>query len=148
MSYLAHAATRSFVFEDYIWSRLPYGFSGLSLRPARIPLNALITGPSAGGPMPDGAPLAVSLDYFEQVCPHQDRVTLNSAALDAPTWWDGDELIRWWTDKFSAHKDVRCLVVDTKERVIFDRQCVPVFVVGAKLISIHVWIAFSVRLVS
>jgi hypothetical protein len=72
--------------------------------------------------MPDGAPRAVSEKYFETVCPTEKRMILSSKDMDAPTWWEGDELIRWWTEKLERHKDARCLVIDTTERIIFDRQ--------------------------
>src|SRR5258705_6123 len=54
MSYLAYMANRSFVFEDYVWSHTPFPYTiyDFALRPKRIPLNAFISGPTAGGPMP------------------------------------------------------------------------------------------------
>jgi hypothetical protein len=53
MSYLAYMLNRSFVFEDYVWSHtlFPYTIYDLALRPKRVPLNAFISGPTAGGPM-------------------------------------------------------------------------------------------------
>lgn len=101
MSHLAHLSNRSFVFEDYTWSRtpLPYSIYDFALRPARIPLNAFISGPSAGGPMP--APRSVSAEYWETVCPPSKRVRISSS--EAPSNLEqGDQLLDWWTRKLKS----------------------------------------------
>ncbi|KAH8107446.1 hypothetical protein DFH11DRAFT_1189477 [Phellopilus nigrolimitatus] len=100
MSQLAYLSNRSFVFEDYTWSHtpLPYSIYDFALRPARIPLNAFISGPSAGGPM--SAPRAVSADYWERVCPPAKRVMISSK--DAPDLGEGDELMEWWVNKLRS----------------------------------------------
>jgi hypothetical protein len=50
------------------------------------PLNALVAGPMVGGPWGPGdpAPRAVSVDYWEQVCPPADRHILYSDAAKGP----------------------------------------------------------------
>ncbi|KAF8982702.1 hypothetical protein BDQ17DRAFT_1437760 [Cyathus striatus] len=50
-SYIAHESGRTFVFEDYTWSHLPlpYTIYDFALRSTRIPLNAFISEPTAGG---------------------------------------------------------------------------------------------------
>src|ERR1700730_2782067 len=92
MSYLAYRSRRSFVFEDYVWSHtvFPYTIYDLSLRPARIPLNAFISGPTAGGPMP--APRAISSQWWETVCPKEKRTIVSSK--DAPNNEEGDKIIQ------------------------------------------------------
>ncbi len=119
MSYLAYEANRSYVFEDYVWSHTPFSYTlyDFALRPARIPLNAFISGPTAGGPMPDVAS-AVSSSFFEKVCPRASRKVISSR--EAPTDAEGSMLIKWWVDKLETVPD-RCVEVDSSEKVVFDR---------------------------
>ncbi|KAJ7077968.1 hypothetical protein C8R43DRAFT_1245318 [Mycena crocata] len=73
MGYLAHLAGRVYVFEDYVWSHspLPYTIYDFALRATRIPLNAFVTGPLAGGQLDQNAAhkRAVSAAFYEKVCP-------------------------------------------------------------------------------
>ncbi|KAG9310783.1 hypothetical protein JVU11DRAFT_8632 [Chiua virens] len=121
MSYLAYVANVSFVFEDYTWSHmpLPWTLYGFSLRPTQIPLNAIIMGPTAGGPMPD-APRAVSAEFYERVCsgPDADPYVISSA--NAPNDADGDIIINWWQSQL-ATVDARCIEVDSTPHILFDR---------------------------
>ncbi|KAL4261771.1 hypothetical protein AB1N83_007835 [Pleurotus pulmonarius] len=119
MSYLSYEANRSYVFEDYVWSHTPFSYTlyDFALRPARIPLNAFISGPTAGGPMSDVAS-AVSSSFFEKVCPRASRKVISSR--EAPTDAEGSMLIKWWVDKLATVPD-RCVEVDSSEKVVFDR---------------------------
>ncbi|KAF9035542.1 hypothetical protein BJ165DRAFT_1509905 [Panaeolus papilionaceus] len=49
-SYLAHTLNRTYVFEDYIWSRLPlpYTIYDFTLRPTRVPMGAFLSGALVG----------------------------------------------------------------------------------------------------
>ncbi|KII83730.1 hypothetical protein PLICRDRAFT_32724 [Plicaturopsis crispa FD-325 SS-3] len=122
MSYLAYRTNRSFVFEDYTWSHtpLPYTIYDFALRPPRLPLNAFISGPSAGGPMPPSANAraAVSAEHWEKVCPPARRRIVSSK--DAPHSAEGDVLIRWWVDTLAAVPD-SCVEIDSSSQVVFDR---------------------------
>ena len=53
MLYMAYLADRLFMFEDYVWSHLSFRYTlyDFMLHPVQIPMNAFISGPSAGGPM-------------------------------------------------------------------------------------------------
>ncbi|KAL5526206.1 hypothetical protein ACEPAG_7545 [Sanghuangporus baumii] len=108
MSHLAYLSNRSFVFEDYTWSHtiLPYTIYDFALRPARIPLNAFISGPSAGGHM--RAPRSVSAEYWEKVCPPSKRVLISSS--EAPSLVEGDKLLDWWVAKL-ADTSANCVEV-------------------------------------
>ena len=99
MSHLAYLANRSYVFEEYTWSHtpLPWTIYDFALRPERIPLNAFISGPSAGGSM--GPPRAVSAEYYEVVCPKEKRMTITSK--DAPSDNEGDKLLDWWVKRLA-----------------------------------------------
>jgi hypothetical protein len=122
-SYLAYSTNRSFVFEDYTWSHLPslYTLYDFALRPTRIPLNAYISGPTAGGPMdnsPESPPRAVSFDFWKTVCPPSDRHIINS--VDSPLDLHGPDLIQWWKEKIESYDHITCLEVDTSQNEIFD----------------------------
>ncbi|KAL0953022.1 hypothetical protein HGRIS_007225 [Hohenbuehelia grisea] len=120
MAYLAYEANRSFVFEDYVWSHIPFPYTlyDFALRPTRMPLNAFISGASAGGPM-EGRE-AVSATFWEEVCPPQRRHTLSPR--EAPKDADGSSVIRWWTEKLSDSREA-CLQIGSSNDVqaLFDR---------------------------
>lgn len=123
MSYLAYMSNRSFVFEDYTWSHTPFPYTiyDFALRPKRIPLNAFISGPTAGGPLPSTTPhhpRAISAEWWEIVCPPKKRVVVSSK--DAPNKVEGNELIEWWVRKLGDVKE-GCIEIDSSEQVVFDR---------------------------
>lgn len=76
---MAYLSNRAYAFQPFIWEmwttdQLVKSDDGVTLRSARIPLNAFISGPTAGGhmsmPAPGWdvtAPRAVSYDFFEEV---------------------------------------------------------------------------------
>jgi hypothetical protein len=123
MSYLAYASNISFVFEDYTWSHtpLPWTIYDLALRPARIPLNALISGPTAGGPMTTSqAPLAVSAEFYEHVCGGPDVIPYIISSENAPKDAEGSEIIEWWREQLVDVQD-RCIEIDSTPQILFDR---------------------------
>lgn len=126
MGYLAHLSGRVYVFEDYTWSHLPlpYTIYDFALRSTRIPLNAFVTGPLAGGalPAPDENALekrAVSAVFFEKVCPRSAIRTVSS--VGAPTAAEGSALLEWWVKRLGDVHGARCVEVDTSEQPVFDR---------------------------
>lgn len=134
MSYVAYAANRSFVFQDYIWNRdATYAYvrvdsDELAVRPARIPLNAFISGPTAGGPfhsLDDGAIAhrAVTIDYFEKVCPKEDQKRISSDA--SPIHEDGKDVLDFWEKTLANYAHEPCLVVEKSEAgiMVFDWEC-------------------------
>ncbi|KAI0644612.1 hypothetical protein C8Q79DRAFT_912957 [Trametes meyenii] len=74
-AYLAYKASRSFVFGNFTWNddgSLYSDYDGTGkFIPSQIPYSALLRGPIVGEPFPseDDAPLAVSRDYFDRLCP-------------------------------------------------------------------------------
>jgi hypothetical protein len=118
MSYLAFLAKRSFVFEDYVWSHtpLPVTIYDLALRPARIPLNAFISGPTAGGPMT--SPRAISAKWWNTVCPKAKRVVISSKG--APNDAEGSVIVDWWLEKLNTISG-GCVEVDSSAQDVFDR---------------------------
>ena len=124
MSYLAYVSNVSFVFEDYTWSHvpLPWTIYDFALRPTHIPINAIVSGPTAGGPMPDEsrAPLAVSAEFYQRVCASPDATPYVLSSANAPNDADGADIIHWWQSQL-AHVDAQCIEVDSTPRVLFDR---------------------------
>ncbi|KIY51764.1 hypothetical protein FISHEDRAFT_15814, partial [Fistulina hepatica ATCC 64428] len=120
MSYVAYAAQRSYVFEDYTWSHsiFPYTIYDMALRPSRIPLNAFISGPTAGGHFPgfEHSLLAVSAEYWNEVCPKNKRYVIDSRTV--PKRWEGEELVHWWVERLRGIP-AECVEVSDHE-LVFD----------------------------
>ncbi|KAF6745369.1 hypothetical protein DFP72DRAFT_974289 [Ephemerocybe angulata] len=73
-NYLSYKAHRGYVFGDYLWapSHYPWPENNITLEnPARTPISAIISGPTAGGPWPPGdpAPRAIHEQHWPLVCP-------------------------------------------------------------------------------
>ncbi|KAK2463908.1 hypothetical protein APHAL10511_004080 [Amanita phalloides] len=133
MSYLSYLTNRSFVFEDYVWSQTPFPYTiyDFALRPARMPFNAFISGPTAGGPMspsslnspsPGAKPhrLAVSAEFYASICPPEQRYTVSTH--DAPHDADGAAYIQWWVAKLSSLsvQEQSCVELDSGGKQAFD----------------------------
>jgi hypothetical protein len=120
MSYLAYLSQRSYVFEDYVWSHTPFAYTiyDFALRPARMPLNAFIAGPTAGGPTSHG-PRAVSAEFWESVCPKESRHVISSK--DEPTLEEGAVIIDWWLNKLKNVQDT-CVEIDSTSVKLFDHK--------------------------
>ncbi|KAF8189958.1 hypothetical protein K438DRAFT_1592841 [Mycena galopus ATCC 62051] len=89
-AYLAYAARRAYVFDNYTWERdgpeivswYGYSMSTPTRMPARIPLSAFISGPIVGGRMRDPeVPRAISREYYLSVCPESERVILDTRKI-------------------------------------------------------------------
>ncbi|KAJ6557061.1 hypothetical protein DFH09DRAFT_548652 [Mycena vulgaris] len=81
-AHLAYVSGRAYVFQDYYWSHEHYQWpkeKWVSVTP-RTPLNAIVSGPVAGGPfeVDDPAPRAVSEAWFDVVCPRRERRYINT----------------------------------------------------------------------
>ncbi|KAF7309252.1 hypothetical protein MIND_00295500 [Mycena indigotica] len=104
-AYLAYAADRAYVFDNYTWMRdgpevVPWPVNG-RLIPARIPLSAFISGPLVGDRMPSSSPraAAISQEWYHQVCPESERVVLDTRTIQdtfaaPPT---AKQIIERWT---------------------------------------------------
>src|SRR6266511_2493262 len=112
-TWLAYASNRAYVFHDFAWvdSHYPWPVSSYREWAPRTPLNALISGPSAGGSWDEGdsAPRAVSETYFNFICPKHERTIINTRDVkpllrDA----DGKVIFEHW----------RTLLTNTKERCV------------------------------
>lgn len=117
MSYLAFVSNRSFVFEDYVWSHSPFPYTiyDFALRPTRIPLNAFISGPTAGGPM--SGPRAISAKFWESACPIEKCHVISSTS--APTNIEGSAMIDWWVERLNSVQ-TSCVEIDSSGQTVFD----------------------------
>ncbi|TFK51148.1 hypothetical protein OE88DRAFT_1660494 [Heliocybe sulcata] len=106
-THLAYESKRAYVFQDYYWKPEYYPWR-ITIQPwengprwPQTPINALISGPTAGGPWDDGdsAPRSVNEAYFDQVCPPEDRDIIDTDTIK-PDLQDaeGDVILRRWTE--------------------------------------------------
>ncbi|KAI0743492.1 hypothetical protein C8Q80DRAFT_1272186 [Daedaleopsis nitida] len=81
-AYLAYRSGRRFVMGNFTWNddgSLYSEYNDTVKIPSQIPYSAIIRGPVVGGPFPRGdhAPLAVSKDYFDHLCPSKHEIDRN-----------------------------------------------------------------------
>ncbi|KAJ7505077.1 hypothetical protein B0H11DRAFT_2221263 [Mycena galericulata] len=116
-AHLAYASERAYVFQDFYWPPEHYRWPKAQWVDGtpRTPLNAIVSGPVAGGAFAteDPAPRAVSEAWFDVACPRAERryiraVDIKSAVAEAP----GAEVFAHW----------RALLHDAPER------CIEIFV--------------------
>ncbi|KAI0937462.1 hypothetical protein AcV5_005368 [Taiwanofungus camphoratus] len=122
-SYLAYRAGRAFVFYNYTWNDSGYDHSLYNWKPipSRIPLSALIRGPTVGAPLPSGehAPRAVMKEFWDRVC-HTPKVIRNEdviALLDAES--TAGTLLDKWVEVLNVTED-SCVKVPRDSLPIFD----------------------------
>jgi len=116
-TWLAYKSNRACGFQDYIWKRgyYPWPWWKERLWPwvPHTPLNALISGPSAGGPWDHGdqAPRSVSERWFDIVCPKQERRIINSEEVKPAIQWEtGDVIFNHW-QKLLYDAPERCIEI-------------------------------------
>jgi hypothetical protein len=80
---LAYESERAYVFQDLYWrpNHYPWKTPGWPL--PRTPLNALVAGPVSGGLWDPGdpAPRSINEDWFDVVCPVNERRILNTTDI-------------------------------------------------------------------
>ncbi|KAF8194296.1 hypothetical protein K438DRAFT_1827721 [Mycena galopus ATCC 62051] len=100
-AHLAYMSKRAYVFNDYVWAQEHYPWP-LAQQPAggpRTPLNAIVSGPMAGGPWPndDPAPRSISERWFDVVCPREQRRIIHTEDVKpALTSLPGNEVFAAW----------------------------------------------------
>ncbi|KAF8895225.1 hypothetical protein BD779DRAFT_1498249 [Infundibulicybe gibba] len=103
-AHLAYESKRAYVFMDYYWKPDYYAWPEAEFLswPPRTPLNALIAGPTAGGPWDEGdnAPRSVSEKWFDVVCPESERRIINTRDVKPAVWNSpGDEVFAHWAKR-------------------------------------------------
>ncbi|KAI0778943.1 hypothetical protein BD413DRAFT_512992 [Trametes elegans] len=123
-AHLAYKSGRSLVFNNYTWNKDGSDYTEFNghLIPSRIPLAALIRGPAAGGPFPPDspAPRAVVKEYFDQVCPSEERRLINSEEVSDPydSNLDAGKVLDAWVGRL--HTLPRCVEVKEDSAQIFN----------------------------
>ncbi|CAA7269522.1 unnamed protein product [Cyclocybe aegerita] len=121
-SYLAYKSNRAYVFQEFIWdsSHYPWPYYKFRTWIPRTPLNALIAGPTAGGPWDpaDDTPRSVSLAYFNKVCPPGERRIINTQDVKpAITWAEGNVIFDTW-QKLLNEAPERCIEIQMPEEKV------------------------------
>ncbi|KAJ3997930.1 hypothetical protein F5050DRAFT_1874178 [Lentinula boryana] len=114
-SYLAYESKRAYVFQDYVWKPEYYSWpqSEAYAWPPHTPLNAIISGPTAGGLWGPGddAPRSVSEKWFDVVCPHNERRIINTREVKPDIeWLMGNEIFEAWR-KVLLEAPERCVEI-------------------------------------
>lgn len=114
-THLAYMSKRAYVFSPHPFAVGHYPWppeERLSKQPL-IPLNALFSGPTAGGPWEEGdnAPRSVSADWWEVVCPESERRTVSTNEIKPYiNTAEGDKIFEYW-QKFLLDAPERCIEV-------------------------------------
>jgi hypothetical protein len=115
-TYLAYMSNRTYVFQDYLWRLEHYPWANHSERPhtPRTPLNALISGPSAGGAWDptDPFPRSISDRFLDKVCPPSVRRIINTRDIKPPIYWEqnGRIIFETWR-KLLLEAPERCIEI-------------------------------------
>ncbi|KDR82465.1 hypothetical protein GALMADRAFT_87810 [Galerina marginata CBS 339.88] len=115
-TWLAYSSNRAYVFHDFVWTRSHYPWAASSYGQEwtpRTPLNALISGPSAGGPWEQGdnAPRSISEAWFDIVCPKSERRIIHTRDVKSGVYWaDGKVIFEKWQRLLSEAPE-RCIEV-------------------------------------
>ncbi|KIK69922.1 hypothetical protein GYMLUDRAFT_34323 [Collybiopsis luxurians FD-317 M1] len=114
-AHLSYVSGRSYVFQSYTWKSAYYSWPESQFRtnPPRTPLNALISGPAAGGPWEEGdtAPRAISERWYDVVCPPEERRIMNTREFKPPVWNSpGIDMLNHWA-KVLREAPERCVEI-------------------------------------
>ncbi|EMD32587.1 hypothetical protein CERSUDRAFT_161539 [Gelatoporia subvermispora B] len=129
-SYVAYKSGRSFVFDNYTWNRDGSDYTDFNghLIPSRIPFSALISGPTVGGPFPDGdpAPRAVAKEYWDAVCPEPTIISSDEVTRTLEADASAETILEAWVARLNA-TEARCVEIARDSEQIF-----PIWVFGSK----------------
>ncbi|KAK7037643.1 hypothetical protein VNI00_010860 [Paramarasmius palmivorus] len=119
-AHLAYASGRAYVFQDYFWAENHYRWpkeKWVDPEP-RTPLNAIISGPTAGGlwEAGDPAPRSISDSWFDIVCPPSERRIVDTRQIkpyvsSAP----GNEVFHTWRKVLLEAPD-KCIEIQSPSR--------------------------------
>jgi hypothetical protein len=107
------------VFQDHIWNPEHYPWPKEKYLESRpwTPLNALLSGPPAGGlwDPDDNAPRSVSERWFKTVCPESEtRIILTGDVKPAIYWEMGDVIFNHW-QKLLSDAPERCIEIRSSD---------------------------------
>ncbi len=118
-TYLAYKSNRTYVYWEYHWNRNYYPWKHLEKPESpRTPINALISGPSAGGAWDphDPAPRSISHRFFDVVCPPEERRIINTREIKPAIYWEpnGRVIFETW-QKLLSEAPERCIEIQPAE---------------------------------
>ena len=119
-TYLAYKSKRAHVFQDYLWDRNHYLWTNHPQRPdqPRTPLNALISGPTAGGAWDptDPFPRSISDRFLDKVCPPKERRIINTRDVKPAIYWEpnGRTIFETW-QKLLYEAPERCIEIQSAD---------------------------------
>jgi len=121
-THLAYESKRAYVFIPYVWKKEYYPWPESKFRESTpvTPLNALISGPSAGGPWDAGdpAPRSISETWFDVVCPPSERrIIVSSDVKKAVKEADGIDIFTHWRDLLRDAPE-RCIEVVSPDQSV------------------------------
>ncbi|KAF8155253.1 hypothetical protein K438DRAFT_1862851 [Mycena galopus ATCC 62051] len=122
-AHLAYVSGRAYVFQDYYWAPNHYQWpkeKWVAVDP-HTPLNAIVSGPVAGGPFEEGdpAPRSVSKEWFDDVCPKSERRYINTREVKPLVAQSpGTEVLAQW-QKVLSEAPERCIEVVPAEEDSF-----------------------------
>ncbi|KAJ7170659.1 hypothetical protein C8R43DRAFT_980371 [Mycena crocata] len=146
-THLAYMSKRAYVFPTYHWSLTHYNWppsQRLAEQP-ETPLNALLSGPSAGGSWDEGddAPRAVSEAWFDQICPEDERRKINTIDVKGSIGQaEGEKVFDHW-QKLLLDAPERCIeIVPAPYEVDNFPQVFDLWLFGSSRI-LSLWDSFS-----
>ncbi|KAH0586450.1 hypothetical protein H2248_007682 [Termitomyces sp. 'cryptogamus'] len=117
-THLAYESKRAYVFQPYVWKEEHYSWPQAVYRNheslPHTPLNAIISGPSAGGSwdVGDDAPRSISEEWFDVVCPRKERRIINTREVKPVIGWaDGIDVFNHWK-KILHDAPERCIEIE------------------------------------
>ena len=114
-TWLAYESKRAYVFQDHIWNLEHYPWPKEKYRDSRpwTPVNALLSGPPAGGlwDPDDNAPRSVSEHWFDTVCPKSERRIIFTGDVKPAVYWEpGNVIFEHW-QKLLTDAPERCIEI-------------------------------------
>ncbi|KAF8167276.1 hypothetical protein B0H34DRAFT_681214 [Crassisporium funariophilum] len=114
-TWLAYKSKRAYVFQEYMWNHGHYPWPKEKFRQQNptTPLNALLSGPSAGGPWDpeDDAPRSISEAWFDVVCPKAERRIIFTGDVKPAVYWEMGNIIFDHWQKVLTDAPERCVEV-------------------------------------
>ncbi|KAL6307747.1 hypothetical protein BKA93DRAFT_727123 [Sparassis latifolia] len=139
--YLTYRSGRTLVFDNYTWNEDGSDYSDYNgkLIPSRIPLTALIQGPTVGAPYitEAGLPRSVKKEFWDQVCPSPVTMMNEDLRDKIEGGLSAKKMVDKWAEVLTA-TDEPCIQIPRHSWSIFD-----IYTFGDPNLLLDVWPEFS-----